>query len=182
VKILGIDPGSLKAGYAVVETVNNKPLYICSGIIKFKSTDNFFERLMNLSITIKEIVQEHKPDEVVLESLVYVKNVSSLGKLSQARGAMISALEGISAERIFEYSPNLIKSVVSGHGHSSKEGIEKMVQLILGKKITFESSDESDALAIALSHFLMRNKMSLPRGESKSKAKNIKDHFAHMIK
>jgi crossover junction endodeoxyribonuclease RuvC len=58
--------------------------------------------------------------------------------------------------KVFEYSPNLVKSSVTGHGHADKATVEKAVQMMFGK-IAFKSADESDALAIAVCHALNRN-------------------------
>lgn len=183
-RILGIDPGSLKAGYAIVEVNGKKINLIHSGVFSFGKDQDFFSRLIELNYKTKEIIKEFQPEECALESLIYVKNVSSLAKLSQARGAMISALDGMDSNKIFEYSPNLIKSMVSGHGHSSKEAIEKMVQLFIGKKLSFKTSDESDALAIAICHSLLRDERGAQNilRSSHSKARSLKDHFKHLEK
>ena len=69
---------------------------------------------------------------------------------------MIAAFSRTRLGRIFEYAPNAVKSSVTGHGHADKEAIDKAMTMMFGK-LTFKTSDESDALAIAVCHALNRN-------------------------
>lgn len=179
-KILGIDPGSRKLGWAIINVTGKKIDYISSGVLRFDKVEEFFDRLSMISSALTEIVTEHEPVEVALESLIFVKNVTSLSKLAQARGASIAGLGNSYQGKIFEYSPNLIKSTVTGHGHASKESLEKVLQMMF-KGITFRTNDESDALAIAVSHGLMRGatKTAAPRY---TKSRSLKDAVRHKEK
>ncbi|ATH09347.1 crossover junction endodeoxyribonuclease RuvC [Halobacteriovorax marinus] len=152
-KILGIDPGSRKAGWALIEKEGRKTTYLASGVLKYDKIDNFLDRLGVIHQSICELIEEYRPDEVALESLIFVKNVNSLAKLAQARGAMLAAIIPSYQGSVFEYSPTLIKQSVSGYGHADKAAIEKTLGMIFGK-IEFKTNDESDALAIALCHSL----------------------------
>lgn len=178
-KILGIDPGSRKLGWAVINVIGKKIEYIDSGVLRFDKVEEFFDRLAMISASLAEIVDEFKPTEVALESLIFVKSVTSLAKLAQARGASIAGL-GLSYKgKVFEYSPNLIKSTVTGHGHASKESLEKVLQMMF-RGIKFKTNDESDALAIAVSHGLLKgvgNKTS-----RYSKSRSLKDAVKHKEK
>ncbi len=154
--ILGIDPGSRKAGYALIEVQGKKISYIASGVLKYDHVDEFLERLGMIYQTCDELMNKYQPDEVSVEALIYVKSVDALSKLAQARGAMIAAFSRTRLGRIFEYAPNAVKSSVTGHGHADKEAIDKAMTMMFGK-LTFKTSDESDALAIAVCHALNRN-------------------------
>jgi crossover junction endodeoxyribonuclease RuvC len=155
-KILGIDPGSRKTGWALIDVNGKKISYIASGILKFDHVEEFIDRLGLIYKSCEELHVRLIPDEVAFESLIYVKSVEALSKLAQARGAMIAAFMKDYSGKVFEYSPNLVKSSVTGHGHASKESVEKAVQMMFGK-ISFKTADESDALAIAVCHALNRN-------------------------
>lgn len=157
--ILGIDPGSRVTGFGVVELLGKKISYIDSGILNFSESNGFIDRLGLINKEVKILVEKYLPEEISIESLIYVKNISSLAKLAQARGAMIGAIQLHFKNKIFEYAPNLIKSTVSGHGHSSKESVVNMLDLVFGE-ITYKTHDQSDALAIALCHALLRTKTS----------------------
>jgi crossover junction endodeoxyribonuclease RuvC len=179
--ILGIDPGSRFAGWGIIKVDGRKLVYLASGCINLSGIDNFFERTGPLFNAMKELCHHYKIDEVALESLIHVKNVSSLSKLAQARGVILSALFSCGVKLPIEYSPNLIKSSVSGNGHADKESIAKSVQYILGKK-EYGSADETDALAIAICHALNRNTL---KNVSSTKGKimrgSLQSSLAHKI-
>ncbi len=156
-RILGIDPGSRKTGFAVIDCVGKKLSLHSSGILIFHKIPKFINRLGHIHKSCLDLIDDFSPDEVAFESLIYVKSVSALSKLAQARGAMISAFSHYE-NRIFEYSPNLIKSAVTGYGHSTKESVAKSINLILGNQ-DFKSHDESDAIAIAICHCLNRREV-----------------------
>lgn len=159
--ILGIDPGSRKAGYALIDVQGKKISYLASGIMKYDQVDEFLERLGMIYESCSQLMDRYKPDEIAIEALIYVKSVEALSKLAQARGAMIAAFSHAKKGQIFEYAPNAIKSSVAGHGHADKESIDKAMTMMFGK-INFKTSDESDALAIAVCHAFNRNmKMKL---------------------
>lgn len=157
-KILGIDPGSRKTGWALIEVQGNKMKYLLSGVLRFEEYDFFLDRLSHIYKALKDLSKTYQPEEIAFESLIYVKSIESLTKLAEARGAMIAAVYEDCHGKVFEYSPNLIKSSVCGHGHATKEAIDKTMQLMYGK-IQFKTSDESDALAIATCHALNRRAM-----------------------
>lgn len=156
--ILGIDPGSRFTGFGVIKLCGKKIEYLDSGILNFSKTEEFLPRLREINNEAKILVEKYSPDEVSVESLIYVKNVSSLAKLAQARGAMLGSILNVYSGKIFEYAPNLVKNTVSGHGHSSKDGMVSMLQIYFGK-IDYKTHDESDGLAIALCHALLRDKL-----------------------
>ena len=154
--ILGIDPGSLKAGYGVIELHGRKMTYLDSGVLKYDNKLELIDRLGPIHQSAAELVEKYSPDEIAFESLIYVKSVTSLAKLAQARGAMLAAFMKNHQKRVFEYSPNLVKSSVTGHGHANKESVDKAVSMLFGRK-EFATHDESDALAVAACHALNRN-------------------------
>ncbi|WP_372653940.1 crossover junction endodeoxyribonuclease RuvC [Halobacteriovorax sp.] len=179
-KILGIDPGSRKAGWALIEKKGRKTIYLSSGTLRYDKIDNFMDRLGVIYASIEELMKEHSPDEVSVESLIYVKSVTSLAKLAQARGAMLAAIIPSHKGKVFEYSPNLIKSAVSGYGHADKSAIEKTMKMIFGK-IEFSTNDESDALAIALCHALNAGKVIIGNKKTKSSSRSLKSVFKDRI-
>ena len=157
--ILGIDPGSRVSGFGVIKQINKKMEYIASGVLKYNTELNFLDRLGEVYAGSRSLIKKFRPDHIALESLIYRKNVNSLTKLAQARGAMIAAFASDYNENVFEYSPNLVKSVVSGHGHGTKEVIEKILISEFGE-INFPTHDASDALAICVCHALMVGKQN----------------------
>lgn len=161
-RIIGIDPGSVTSGFGVIEIEGRKVKYIGSGILKLSTFKTFPERVRFAYESAIELVKTYQVHEVSMESLIFVKSPTSLMKLSQVRGALLAGFAKTHAGQVFDYSPNLIKTVVAGHGHAKKEAMQKAVGWILGVK-TFASHDESDALAIALCHGLQHKVTLAPR-------------------
>ena len=130
--VLAIDPGSVTAGYALLKKEGRKIHYITSGILKFNGQDQFLHRVKDIYDQTLALLEKHQPDEVAMESLIFVKSPTALIKLAQSRGTMLAAMSHNYHEKIFEYSPNLVKSTVAGHGHADKEGIQKVLMQYLG--------------------------------------------------
>jgi crossover junction endodeoxyribonuclease RuvC len=184
--VLAIDPGSVTAGYALLQQDGRKITYIASGILRFNSADEFLHRVKDIYDQTLELTDKFSPDEIALESLIFVKSPTALIKLAQSRGTMLAALTQKYHQKIFEYSPNLVKSTVTGHGHADKEGIQKVIQQYLGIS-NFKSHDESDAIAIALCHLLNKNVRALnvpamKKQANKKMGNGLAASLAHKIK
>ena len=164
-KIIGIDPGSTVTGYGVIEKVSSSSLKcITFGVIRLKAGAPLYERLLEITEGLNEVISEYKPDEAAIESVFHAKNVKSAITLGHARGA---ALVSVASSRIklYEYSPTEIKNTVTGFGRAEKLQVKKMVKALLSLKATM-SSDASDALATAICHASMNKKMRSTQGTS----------------
>ena len=183
--VLAIDPGSVTAGFALLQKEGRKINYIASGILKFNSGDEFLHRVKDIYDQTFALLEKYQPDEIALEALIFVKSPAALIKLAQSRGTMLAALSQRYHQKIYEYSPNLIKSTVTGHGHADKESIQKTIGMILGLT-EFKTHDESDAIAIALCHLLNHNVRSLEipkrKKPSKKMGNGLASALAHKIK
>lgn len=179
--IMGLDPGSRKVGYGIISIEGKKYTALDSGTVHFDHIDEFMDRLGEIYNSINFLIEKYQPQEISIESLIYVKSATSYGKLAQARGAMLAAANQKLKGKIFEYAPNLVKSTVAGAGHASKEGVQKAIQLLL-KVGDFDTADESDALAIALCHALNRNFKSAGTGSGvkTSKGSSLRQAFKHL--
>jgi len=155
-KILGIDPGTINCGYAIVENVTNvkssrKPKLVEAGLIKIKSR-NLQEQILEMVEAIDLILKAHKIDEVAIEDMFFAFNPKSVIKLAQFRGAIsLKILQEIG--NFSEYTPLQVKKAVTGNGKSSKEQVAFMVKKLLGIKQEIKPLDITDAIAVALTHF-----------------------------
>jgi len=149
--ILGVDPGTIVTGYGLIEYTNNKFKRISHGVIKLPSSKSLSEKLEIIYNELDKLLKLYKPDEFVIETAFYGKNVQSVLKIGYARG--VSILAAIHNKvPTNEYSPREVKKAVVGKGAASKQQVNYMVMTILNsKKIKFKP-DESDALAMALCH------------------------------
>lgn len=153
-RILGIDPGSLLTGWAVIVQEGPRLQRVASGVIRTGGQE-FTQRLRIIARDVALIVAEHQPHEVSVERAFVHKNADSALKLGHARAAAIC---GTFAEELplFEYAPRDVKQAVVGSGAASKEQVQQMVGILLKLKETLQA-DEADALAVALTHALRRS-------------------------
>lgn len=162
-KILGIDPGTNVLGYAVIEVDNKKLRLLEMGVVTMKHLETHQLKLKKIFERLKEIIFNHKPQEVAIEAPFYGKNVQSMLKLGRAQGvAMAAAIT--SGIEVSEYAPKKIKQSITGNGNSSKEQVAAMLTSILNQKVKDKNLDATDALATAICHYYQSNS---PLGGSK---------------
>ena len=179
--VLGIDPGSVTTGWALLKAQGNKIHYISSGVLKFDSKVEFMHRLAEIKSKSEELMLELNPDEIALESLIFVKSPTSLIKLAQTRGVIISSFIDSHVGKVYEYAPNLIKSTAVGHGHADKQSIKKFLDMMVGKR-EYETHDESDAVAIALCHIINKGNTHIKKKSSSRKSSGgLAASLAHKI-
>jgi len=149
IKILGIDPGTIRCGYAIIHKEKNRLRLIDAGIIKIKSKELQFQ--ISELIEAIDTIFENEIDEVAIEDIFFAYNPKGILKLAQFRGAL--SLRVIQKHGTFsEYTPLQVKKAVTGNGKASKESVAFMVKRILGIKGEIKPLDITDAMAIAICH------------------------------
>ena len=145
---LGIDPGSRRIGYGIVQCDSQAVTFIAAGILEIKTTDDI-SALEETKKGVDALIKKHKPDVMAIEKLFFAKNTKTALAVAQARGVILLATKerGI---RIKEYTPNEVKLGVTGYGFADKKAVLKMVRLILNKQDLKVIDDASDALALAI--------------------------------
>jgi crossover junction endodeoxyribonuclease RuvC len=156
-RALGIDPGSLKTGYGLVERSGTRYVHIDSGVIRPPATAELPARLAYIHEQLTQILATHRVAEVAIENIFVYKNVQSAFVLGQARGVALCAAQQAGA-RIFEYMPTRVKQSTTGSGKASKEQMQQMVKVLLGLR-ELPAEDEADALAVSICHL---NNFRLP--------------------
>lgn len=146
--IIGIDPGSVRVGFGVVDFNSKTPKFIEADILDIKSLDKN-QRLVDLEESFVKILDKYKPDVMGIEKIYFVKNVKTGIEVAQSRGVLIfSALKrGI---KIKEFAPLEVKQYLTGYGKADKKGVLKVVKQTLNIGEFKKHDDVSDALAIAL--------------------------------
>jgi len=145
--ILGIDPGTTRIGYGVIEKNNGLKL-VDYGVIEIRSGDQK-SKLLKLSQELRKLIKKYKPVEAGIEKLYFSKNQKTALAVAEARGVIMLTLAEAGLP-ISEFGPNEIKSAVAGYGASDKEAVRKMVALTLKMSEVRGLDDASDALAIAI--------------------------------
>lgn len=164
-RVLGLDPGSRRTGWGVVDRSGNQFRCVEHGYIAPSARMDLPRRLHHLAREAGALIDRLAPAVVVVEEAFYHESVRSTLVLGHVRGAlMVAAVErGV---EIAEYTPREIKMAVVGNGGAAKEQVEFMVRRILGLPDPIQA-DAADALAGALCH-LNRSQFAAVRAGSRS--------------
>ena len=150
--VLGIDPGTAVTGYGVVSLTEDGKLSLLEcGVIRTSSGEPLPNRIRDVFIEIREIIERFNPSSVAVEEVFQGKNVKSALSLGHARGAILLAA-ALQELPIAEYSPRAIKKAVVGTGSATKEQVGYMVQRHLRLASPPTPSDAADGVAAALCH------------------------------
>ncbi|MBF0236213.1 MAG: crossover junction endodeoxyribonuclease RuvC [SAR324 cluster bacterium] len=150
-RIIGIDPGSRKTGYGIVDYERNRTVYVGSGCIQLGDKKPIESRLLLLSEQLDLIYQQYSPECGVVEKIFFGKNAQSALVLGHARGVILLKL-AMWKLPVYEYTPLDIKKSVVGVGRATKDQVMHMVKILLNQKTHAMVEDESDALAVAITH------------------------------
>ena len=147
---LGIDPGTARLGYGLVE---DDPQFraVAFGVVETASSSPMPQRLSELFDAVSGLIAEHRPETVAVEQLFFARNVTNALAVGQARGVVLlaAARAGIT---VAEYTPMEVKLAVAGYGKADKPQMGEMVRMILGLERVPRPDDAADALAVALCH------------------------------
>jgi crossover junction endodeoxyribonuclease RuvC len=152
-RILGIDPGTHKTGWGLVESIAGRPLrHLDHGTIRTTASQPLDVRLFAIDRALAEILAAHTVDVMAIETSFVAKNAQSALKLGHARGVAMVAARRAGAE-VFEYAPSRVKSAVTGSGRAEKHQVAEMIRVIAGLPAP-PQADAADALALAVCHAL----------------------------
>ena len=146
-RVLGIDPGSRRTGYGVIEVKGSDTRAIAFGVLP-GAGDSLPARLLAIGTALDLVFDAHAPDLVSVEQAFHAKNPRSTLILGQVRGLALwlAVRRGLP---IHEFAPRSVKLSVTGQGGAGKPQVAAMVRRLLGLSAA-PSADAADALAIAL--------------------------------
>ena len=162
-RILGVDPGLNRTGYAILERGVNGPVICEGGIIKSTTSLPLAERVCEIGNGLRDVLDEYEPAEMAIEQVFsLVRNPKSALLMAHARGVILMS----AAERkvpVIHYTPTQIKKLLTGSGKASKEQIQFAIKNELRLEKILEPHDVADAFAVALCHYhSIRHVGSLP--------------------
>ncbi len=151
-KILALDPGIARTGYAVVFKKDTETIPLEYGCLTTKATAKLETRLKKLYDQLIEIIKKHKPSLMVLEKVFFNNNQKTAITVGQAQGVMILAAcqNNLKVEFV---TPLQIKSALTGYGLADKQQVQKMVKILLKLPAIPKPDDTADALACGLTYF-----------------------------
>ncbi|MCI0182028.1 MAG: crossover junction endodeoxyribonuclease RuvC [Acidibacillus sp.] len=149
-RILGIDPGFGRTGYAVIETGQSLKAIEYGCIETLPHTPNG-SRFRDIFEAVTDVIERHRPDVAAIEQLFFNRNVTTAFTASEARGVVVLAAELASIQQ-FSYTPLQVKMAVVGYGRADKKQVQEMVRVLLKLPTLPKPDDAADALAIAITH------------------------------
>jgi crossover junction endodeoxyribonuclease RuvC len=150
-RIAGIDCGTERTGYGIIDTDGRSHRFVDAGVIRTRTGDLLDRRLLEIAGELRAVIQRNAPEIVALEEVFHAVNSKSALKLAHVRGvAMLVAAEA--GLPVNEYSPLEVKMSVVGYGRAEKQQVQMMVLSLLGINRQFASMDATDALAVAICH------------------------------
>src|SRR5215467_3637041 len=151
VRVLGIDCGSERTGYGVIDSDGRQHRMIAAGVIRTSPKWPFERRLHEIATGLRGLLREHSPEFAAVEEVFHAVNARTALKLAHVRGvALLSVAEA--GVILAEYSPLEVKMSVVGYGRAEKSQVQMMVRSLLQLAEPVESEDACDALAIAICH------------------------------
>ena len=153
--ILGIDPGTIVMGYALLKVEERKPQPMMMGVLKLDKYESHYLRLRKIFERVTMLIDEYHPDELAIEAPFFGKNVQSMLKLGRAQGVAIAAAISRGLP-IHEYAPMKIKQCITGNGSATKEQVAWALKRMLSiqESDTVPFLDATDALGAAYCHFI----------------------------
>ena len=150
-RILGIDCGTERTGWGVIDSDGRKHRVLGHGVIRTLPRDPLEIRLEQIAAALRAVICQHTPEAAAVEEVFYSQNVKTALKLAHVRGV---ALLAVAEARVTlgEYSPLEVKSSVVGYGRAEKQQVQRMVRMLTGLAEEIATDDVSDALAVAICH------------------------------
>ena len=158
-RILGVDPGTLFMGYALLDTAGNKAEIVDFGVLDVHKLDGQYPRLQKEFFFLQQLIDQYQPSELAIETQFVDKNPQTMIKIVHAQGVAIAA--ALSRDiPVNEYSPMKIKMAITGNGAAAKEQVAGMLQRMLhiSQQDMDVQFDATDALGAAYCHFIQMGK------------------------
>lgn len=153
--VLGVDPGTLFMGYAILHTQGSNVQILDFGVLDVHKTEDQYARLQQEFFFVQQLIDKYRPTVLAIESQFVDKNPQTMIKIVHAQGVAIAA--ALSKDiPVQEYSPMKIKMAITGNGHASKQQVADMLQrfLHIPEENMPKKLDATDALGIAYCHYL----------------------------
>ncbi len=157
--ILGIDPGTTRIGYALLNKKENTGVDLITYGCLEVSDKRQIERLAKISQLVSDLITQYHPKVLATEKLFFTKNVKTALSVSEARGVIINCANSLNL-KIAEFTPLEVKVATTGYGKAEKRQVQKMVCMLLNLKKMPQPDDAADAIAIGLTACYTNPKLS----------------------
>ncbi len=162
-RIIGLDPGTARTGFGIIDVLDGEPVAVHFGVIETPAGDAPGQRLLEIYNELQTLLDTYTPEVAAIEEVFFGRNVTTAISVGQARGVLLLALTQRNLP-ITEYSPPKIKEAVTGYGKADKYQVQLMVRNLLRLEEMPRPDDAADGLAVALTHYQYQRYASLSAG------------------
>ncbi len=152
-RVMGIDPGTGRMGWSIVEGNRSKQQLVACGCIEIPLRERHSQRLFEIFEELEKLIEEYKPEVAAVEDLFFFKNAKTVIKVAEARGMVMTLME-MKGLHVFDYTPLQVKQTITGYGRADKKQVEMMVKSMLKIKGSIKPDDAADAVAVGLTHLI----------------------------
>jgi crossover junction endodeoxyribonuclease RuvC len=150
-RVLGVDPGYGRFGWAILEGNRSHQTLTACGCEETAAGLEAPERYLKVQVKLEQLIAEYQPEAAAVESLFFFKNAKTVIKVSESRGVVVVTLAQAGI-KTYDYTPLQVKQAVTGYGRAEKEQVQKMVKAILKLKAVPKPDDAADAGAVGLTY------------------------------
>ena len=158
--VLGIDPGTIRTGFAIVSVEKDKFSVVKFGVLSALAKQSLEQRLLSIGKKIENIYKQYSISETAIEQIFFGKNPDSAFKLGHIFGVCVYHAM-CSGSLVFPYAARYIKKSVTGSGSADKQAVQTFVLNIFGIPPNKLMTDSTDALAVALCHIYQKQNPQL---------------------
>jgi crossover junction endodeoxyribonuclease RuvC len=148
--VLGLDPGTRRFGWGVVERRGTRLVHRAHGVVRADERQAMAQRLVTIERELASVVREQAPEVASVETLFFAKDAQAAAKLGHVRGVALLVCARVGLE-VYEYAPARVKRAVAGNGRAEKAQVAQMMRVLLGL-VAAPPADAADALALAVTH------------------------------
>ena len=166
--VIGIDPGLATTGWGVVNSARGTLELLGVGVIETSAGLPLPQRLRTLRERLAALLEEYRPETLVIEQLFFTKFATSIAATAQARGVILVTSEERNVP-VIELNPRTVKIAMTGFGSATKFQMQSAVQRLLSLKEIPKPDDAADAVAMALCH-LQTQPLLVPKTTRRARA------------
>ncbi len=129
---MGLDPGLVATGFAILEALPGAVTVVDSGVITTSSTQPLEARLNAIYRAVHQLIEAQKPTFLVVEDLYSeYKFPRTAILMGHARGVVYLAARQLGVE-VTALAPSEVKRAMTGNGSAGKAQVQRGVQTLLG--------------------------------------------------
>jgi crossover junction endodeoxyribonuclease RuvC len=151
VRVIGIDPGLTRTGYAVIDRGPAGLRAVGHGVLTTSAGESPGRRLASLRHQLVAVLLENRPEVAAVERLFFNSNVRTAVAVGQASGVVLATAAQLGLH-VETYTPTEVKQSVVGFGGASKQQVGVMVASMLSLGAAPAPPDAADACALAICH------------------------------